>query len=83
VAAHMRKSIQPQIRKTHFDSPFVGKRDATTQMLDGAPNNACTRLGVGPAFFERFRGLRLVPPKWRYLLPPQAGNANRWVATVR
>ena len=42
-----------------------------------APNNACTRLGVGPAFFEVFRGLRLVPAKWRYRVPPQAGNASR------
>jgi hypothetical protein len=24
------------------------------------------------------RGLRLVPTKRRYLVPPQAGNARRW-----
>jgi hypothetical protein len=41
------------------------------------PNNACTRLGVGRAFLGVLLDLRFIPPKWRYLIPPQAGNANR------
>jgi hypothetical protein len=36
-----------------------------------------TRLGVRAAFSGSFRGLRLVPSKWRSLIPPQAGNAHR------
>jgi hypothetical protein len=43
------------------------------------PNNACTRLptkyaGVAMvalrAFSGTLRGLKLAPPKWRYLVPP-------------
>ena len=41
------------------------------------PNNACTRLvGVG-AFSGRLIGSRLVPSKWRCLIPPTAANASR------
>ncbi len=40
-------------------------------------NTACTRLGVHAAFFRHFLGSRLVPSKWRCLIPPQAGNASR------
>ena len=43
-----------------------------------APNTACTRLGVCAAFFRQLLGSRSVPSKWRYLVPPQAGNADRW-----
>jgi hypothetical protein len=32
-------------------------------------------VGVG-AFLDRLRGLKLIPSKWRYLVPPTAANAN-------
>jgi hypothetical protein len=48
-----------------------------------APNTACTRLGVGPAFSGSLRGLKLVPAKWRYPVPPQAGNASRWAVLLK
>ena len=32
----------------------------------------------GVRVFVRLRGLRLLPAKWRCLLPPLAGNAHRW-----
>jgi hypothetical protein len=43
-----------------------------------APNNACTRLGVGPAFFGMFLALEDSRFEGESPLPPQAGNANRW-----
>ena len=43
-----------------------------------SPNKACTRLGVCIAFSGSLCGLRLVPAKQRCLVPPQAGNADRW-----
>ena len=47
-----------------------------------APNNACTRLGVGPAFL----GIFLASAESRFegesTLLPQAGNASRWVAVM-
>jgi hypothetical protein len=33
---------------------------------------------VRAAFFELFHGFKLVPAKWRSLVPPQAANAGRW-----
>ena len=36
-------------------------------------NNACTRLLGVAAFSDSFRGLELVPVKWRYLVPPTSG----------
>jgi hypothetical protein len=37
------------------------------------PNTACTRLVGVCAFSGSLRGLRLVPSKWRYLVPPTSG----------
>ncbi len=36
-----------------------------------APNTACTRRVGVAAFSSSLRGLKLVPVKWRYLVPPQ------------
>ena len=36
-------------------------------------NTACTRLVGVCAFSSSFRGLRLVPSKWRCLVPPTSG----------
>jgi hypothetical protein len=38
---------------------------------------------VRAAFSGVFRGFKLVPSKWRYLVPPQAANASRWAAVLR
>ncbi len=38
-----------------------------------APNTACTRLVGVAAFSGNFHGLRLVPSKRRYLVPPTSG----------
>ena len=38
-----------------------------------APNTACTRLVGVCAFSGSLRGLKLVPSKWRYLVPPTSG----------
>ena len=38
-----------------------------------APNTACTRLVGVYAFLSSLRGLELVPPKRRCLLPPTSG----------
>jgi hypothetical protein len=45
--------------------------------------NQTAQQGVLPILgrcrvFSHFHGLRLVPAKWRYLVPPQAANARRW-----
>ena len=45
------------------------------------PNNACTRLGVGPAFFESFLAHAESRFDGESTLPPQAGNAHRWAAS--
>ncbi len=37
------------------------------------PNTACTRLVGVCAFSGSFRGLELVPVKWRCLVPPTSG----------
>ena len=37
------------------------------------PNTACTRLVGVAAFSSRFLGLKLVPSKWRGLVPPTSG----------
>jgi hypothetical protein len=37
------------------------------------PNTACTRLVGVCAFFGSLRGLKLVPVKWRCLVPPTSG----------
>jgi len=37
------------------------------------PNKACSRLGVRAAFSSSFLGFKLVPAKWRYLVPPTSG----------
>src|SRR5687768_16220274 len=63
------------------------------------PNKACTRspaksagamvvglqpVGTACAFSNSLRGLKLVPSKWQYLVPPtstlKGHNANRWAA---
>ncbi|HMD81996.1 MAG TPA: hypothetical protein VKE92_11840, partial [Anaerolineales bacterium] len=36
-------------------------------------NTACTRLVGVCAFLSSLRGLKLVPSKWRYLVPPTSG----------
>src|SRR5688500_4917432 len=38
-----------------------------------AANKACTRLVGVAAFSGSFRGSRLIPSKWRYLVPPTSG----------
>ena len=48
-----------------------------------APNTACTRLGVGPAFFELFLALADSRFEGDSTLPPQAGNAHRWAFVFR
>ncbi len=39
----------------------------------GPPNTACTRLAGVAAFSSSFRDSKLVPPKWRGLVPPASG----------
>ena len=41
-------------------------------------NNACTRLGVGPAFFDIFLAFAGFRFEGESTIPPQAGNASRW-----
>ena len=48
-----------------------------------AANTACTRLGVGPAFFELFLALAESRFDGESTLPPQAGNANRWAHELK
>ena len=48
------------------------------KILETPPNNACTRLGVRAAFFERFLASADSRFEGESTLPPQAGNANRW-----
>ncbi len=49
------------------------KQNAKGIIPNDAPNTACTRLvGVG-AFSGSFLVSRLVPAKWRYLVPPTSG----------
>jgi hypothetical protein len=38
--------------------------------------------GTAFAFSGSLRGLKWIPSKWRSLIPPQGGNASRWVAIV-
>ena len=45
-----------------------------------APNTACTRLGVRPAFLELFLAFTESRFESESTLPPQAGNARRWAA---
>ena len=46
----------------------------TSQGGQGSPaNTACTRLVGVCAFSSTFRGLKLVPSKWRCLVPPTSG----------
>jgi hypothetical protein len=67
-----------------MESNKVVESDKRTQA-----NTACTRspanyagaMVVGVcAFSSSLAGLELVPSKWRCLVPPQAGNANRGAA---
>jgi len=38
-----------------------------------APNTACTRRVGRAAFSGTLRGFKLIPSKWRYLVPPTRG----------
>jgi len=44
----------------------------TFQTIEWA-NNACTRLGVGPAFFELFSGFEFCPFRRRVQAPTPSG----------
>jgi hypothetical protein len=48
--------------------------------VKNAPNTACTRLGVGPAFLSMFLACAGFRFEGESTLPPQAGNASRWAA---
>ena len=50
---------------------------AFNMSAESAPNTVCTRLGVGPAFFESFLAAAESRFEGESTLPPQAGNASR------
>jgi hypothetical protein len=50
-----------------------GASKVNDQRSVSAPNTACTRLVGLCAFSVTLRGLRLVPSKWRSLVPPTSG----------
>ena len=69
-------------------NPSINLRNNNQSRESETPNNACTRprtnirvvmVGVC-ALSSSFRGLELVPSKWRYLVPPTS-NASRWAAS--